>query len=212
VNTLVFVLLGVTLAFALLDWWAVESRKVTAERIAKPATLVTVIALAHAIEPASEHVRGLIVVGLVCGLVGDVLLMLDKFVPGALAFLVGHVFYIVALTGAGFNGMIAAITAVCCVPFVFLVGSRIARGAARKKSVLGPIVIAYQCVIVAMFSLSVGSQAPLMAVGAGLFVVSDSLLGWNRFVAPLPHGRLATHITYHVAQTLIALSLVSLGA
>jgi hypothetical protein len=35
--------------------------------------------------------------------------------------------------------------------------------------------------------------------------VSDSFLAWNKFVAPLPYGRLRVIVSYHVGQVLIVL-------
>jgi uncharacterized membrane protein YhhN len=46
------------------------------------------------------------------------------------------------------------------------------------------------------------------AVGAVLFLVSDTLLAWNRFIGPVPRGSLPVHVTYHLAQILLVLSLV----
>ena len=42
-----------------------------------------------------------------------------------------------------------------------------------------------------------------------LFVVSDTVLALNRFVRPIPTGDVAVHVTYHLAQGLLVLSLVS---
>jgi len=46
-------------------------------------------------------------------------------------------------------------------------------------------------------------------VGAALFVVSDTILAVNRFVRPIPHGDVAVHLTYHLAQGLLVLSLLN---
>ncbi len=45
--------------------------------------------------------------------------------------------------------------------------------------------------------------------GAAFFVLSDSVLSFNKFVAPVPCGKVIVMITYYVAQTLIALSSVN---
>jgi hypothetical protein len=41
-----------------------------------------------------------------------------------------------------------------------------------------------------------------------LFLVSDTVLEWNRFVRPVRSGPVAVHITYHQAQGLLVLSLL----
>jgi uncharacterized membrane protein YhhN len=50
--------------------------------------------------------------------------------------------------------------------------------------------------------------AILAAAGAGLFVVSDSVLAFQRFRHPLEWGRLLVLGTYFAAQGGIALSVV----
>jgi uncharacterized membrane protein YhhN len=45
--------------------------------------------------------------------------------------------------------------------------------------------------------------ALLASVGAYLFFLSDTILGWNKFVAPLRNGQLLVRITYQVGQGLI---------
>jgi uncharacterized membrane protein YhhN len=46
-------------------------------------------------------------------------------------------------------------------------------------------------------------------VGAGLFVVSDSLIAETRFVAPRRAGPVAIMVTYHVALLGLVLSLLT---
>jgi uncharacterized membrane protein YhhN len=43
-------------------------------------------------------------------------------------------------------------------------------------------------------------SAYLASAGAILLVVSDMLLGWNKFVKPVRRGRLLLMITYHLGQ------------
>ncbi len=54
-----------------------------------------------------------------------------------------------------------------------------------------------------MWATAIGVGAALAIAGATLFVASDAVLGWNRFVAPLPRGRLSTHVPYHLGQALL---------
>jgi uncharacterized membrane protein YhhN len=47
--------------------------------------------------------------------------------------------------------------------------------------------------------------AYLVSIGAVLFISSDMLLAWNKFVQPVRRGRLLLMVTYHLGQiTLIA--------
>lgn len=43
-------------------------------------------------------------------------------------------------------------------------------------------------------------------IGAVLFVISDSLIAFNMFYAPIPHSKLYVMVTYYLAQLGIALS------
>jgi uncharacterized membrane protein YhhN len=57
-----------------------------------------------------------------------------------------------------------------------------------------------------VLALNVGSLPA--GLGAVLFLASDTLLAWNRFLRPIPTGPLWVHITYHAAQGLLVLSLL----
>ena len=55
-------------------------------------------------------------------------------------------------------------------------------------------------------SKSGGVRSGVALVGALLFVVSDSVLGYNKFVAPLAHQKVAVMVTYYGAQICLAFS------
>jgi uncharacterized membrane protein YhhN len=42
--------------------------------------------------------------------------------------------------------------------------------------------------------------AYLVSLGAVLFVTSDVVLAWNKFVSPIRRGRLILMVTYHLGQ------------
>ncbi|MGE5138635.1 MAG: lysoplasmalogenase family protein, partial [Rudaea sp.] len=52
----------------------------------------------------------------------------------------------------------------------------------------------------------------LIALGASLFFISDSVLAWDRFVQRQAWGDLAVMVTYHLAQIAFAASLAFSGA
>jgi len=52
-----------------------------------------------------------------------------------------------------------------------------------------------------------GSSA-LAIVGAGLFFVSDALIGWTRFVGDVRWGRVLIMATYHLGQIGLVLGLL----
>ena len=48
-----------------------------------------------------------------------------------------------------------------------------------------------------------------VAIGAGFFMLSDTLLALNKFVSPLPLSQLWVLSTYYVAQVLIVRGMLS---
>ncbi len=61
-------------------------------------------------------------------------------------------------------------------------------------------VSAYLIVISTMVVVAVGTGEPWLIAAAATFYVSDAILGWNRFVAPVGWMPLAVMVTYHLAQ------------
>ena len=74
---------------------------------------------------------------------------------------------------------------------------------------LAGAVVFYALVISAMVFTAWSSAAWLAAVGAMLFAVSDWVLGYQRFVGPLPGRRLSVIMPYHVGQTLLIIGLAT---
>ncbi len=193
------------------DWWAVGRDRRGVEAVAKPAVLVALIAAAAALTPADGAVRTAMVVGLTLGLIGDVLLFLDWFIAGAAAFLLGHVGYLVAfLLVPQHTGTLVA-GAVLLGVLLSVVARPVVAGAGRRSRVLGVIVVAYLAVLGAVVVFGFGTANPLVMAGVTLFAGSDALLAYGRFVGPAPGGRVAVHVTYHVAQALLVLALPALA-
>ncbi len=195
---------------AVLDWWAVGTDRRGIERWAKPAVMVLLVAAAVLIPADSEAIRWAIVAGLVFGLVGDVLLFFDRFIPGAAAFLVGHLAYVVALLMVPQEPRGLLVGAVIVSLVAVFVGRRIVAGAWAKSHVLGGIVAAYMLVIGAVVILAVGSSSVVVEIAALLFLTSDALLAWARFVGPAPGGRVAVMVTYQLAQAGFVLAIPAL--
>ncbi len=209
-NGLTVVFLLLTGAVAVVDWVAVQRGNRRLEYLAKPATMVWLIAAALALDPIDGTARSWFVAALVCSLAGDIFLMLpaDLFVPGLASFLVGHLAYIVGLRflGSSAGGFLAAVVLVgLAVP---ILGTRIV-GAIRAgdEPEMALPVMAYMAVISVMV-VAAGASGVLLALGAAaLFYVSDALIAWTRFIADLRHGRVAVIVTYHLAQIGLVLAL-----
>jgi uncharacterized membrane protein YhhN len=205
-----FVLLSLTAVVAVCDWLAVSNGQRMAEYVLKPLVMVALIAVALTIDPSSDFARAMLVIGLLLSLVGDVCLMVpaDLFVAGLAAFLVAHVFYVIALIalGVSIGALIVGIALMGLVAVV--IGRRIVQGAASTDAALAGPVAAYIAVISVMVASAIGTGRFFAIVGALLFGLSDSVLGWTRFIADLPRGRVIVMVTYHLGQIGLVLALV----
>ena len=198
-----WVLLAVTLAFALSDWWATWADRADIRRLTKPATLAFLIGVAVTLTPVDPTIRTWMVIGLVLSLAGDVFLMLPEkwFVAGLGSFLLGHIAYIDGLQLAPRSWGWTAVGLAAVVVAIATVGRRVVQGvAAGDQSDMVVPVIAYLVVISAMVVSAFGTAAPWAIVGASLFYASDATLAWNRFLEQRRFGPLAVMITYHLGQ------------
>ena len=215
-------LLGVAAVAAVVDWWAVWAETPWArrvERVAKPATLAALIAVALVTPATTPSVRFPLLVALVAGLCGDVLLLPPgRLVPGLVAFLVGHIAYGVAFLSL--PGTIAWLLLGIAIAALVgaTVGLRLVR-AARSSGLHLPVG-AYLLGISLMAVVATRTGILAAIVGAWLFVASDSMLGGAEFVAGAAADgrarggarlRLGVITTYHAAQVLLVLALL-LGA
>ncbi len=195
-------LLVAALAVALVDWTAVAREHLGIEFVAKPAVMVALIAAVLSL-PDHTSLHTWMIVGLAFSLLGDIILMLPSgpFEGGLGAFLLAHVAYIVAFAQVDTNRTWLVVGVVVAVVGCAFAGSRIIRAAAAQGgTALGIAVALYIVAIATMAASGFGTGAALVAVSVVLFMVSDALLGWGRFVGKLPFERVAVHVTYHLAQ------------
>ena len=180
----------------------------------KPLATLLVVALALSLPAASPAYRWAVVAGLAFSTAGDIFLMLprERFVAGLLSFLVAHLFYIFAFT----IGVPLPAAPLLWLPFLAAGGGVVAVVWAGVPPGLRGAVIAYVLVIAAMAGQATGrwqvlggEPALAAALGAALFVVSDSILAINRFRAPFRAERVLTLGSYWIAQLLIALSITA---
>ena len=61
----------------------------------------------------------------------------------------------------------------------------------------------YACLICTMLVMALLQRSSLYALGAVLFVFSDFILAWNKFVEPVTYSRLLIMIPYYAAQWLL---------
>ena len=148
-----------------------------------------------------------IIAGLVFSMAGDIFLMLpsDRFVAGLVAFLVAHIFYIVA-----FMSEISTLIWWPLIP-LGLYGIVIYFILAPYLGKLKPPVLIYIVVILIMawltwerWSQTHQIRALLAYIGAILFIISDTILAINRFRGAFKPARILNLTTYFAAQCLIA--------
>ncbi|HTO99952.1 MAG TPA: lysoplasmalogenase [Anaerolineales bacterium] len=180
--------------------------------IFKPLTtiLIILVALLSGAFPADAYARA-VVLGLNFSLAGDVFLMLphERFMQGLVAFLLAHICYIVAFHGGaaarGFAWVLLGLLAFGAAVLAYLW-----KGVPPRMRI--PVLI-YMTAILLMASLAVGralgqpsAKTLSAALGALLFVASDSLLAINRFRRPFHPAQAFILGVYFAAQYLIALS------
>jgi uncharacterized membrane protein YhhN len=195
---------------ALGDWYSRWRLSPTLEYICKPGTLLALIAAALLLDPRHDAVRAWFVAALALSLVGDVLLMLPKeqFVGALGAFLLAHVCYIGGFVAEGLRAPAVVLAIVGTAVIIAPVARRVLRGVSANEPALRPPVVAYLVVIGAMLAVAIASGNPLAIVGAALFVTSDSMIAWSKFVAPFAAAPVAIMVTYHLAQAGFVLSLL----
>lgn len=184
--------------------------------IAKPLTTLCILAAAAcAWLPVSLRYRAWIVADLACSLAGDIFLMLpaDLFLAGLVSFLLGHLCFISALLGDSRLATRPLAWVIC----LLLGGANIALLWPSIPAALHPAVALYGLVLSAMGAQALGRAwfhagdalarpARRAAIGGLLFMLSDSLLAWNRFHSALPLTTLWVLGSYYAALWFIARS------
>jgi uncharacterized membrane protein YhhN len=139
-------------------------------------------------------------IALALSLLGDVFLMTprDLFVFGLVAFLGGHLAYVAGFAAGGLDhGLVLPLVVVGVA--ALLIVSRLLTGPRMTPQLRLPVAV-YVSAITAMAAFALASGAALAAVGAVLFMASDALIGWRRFVADAPWMPVAIIVLYHLGQ------------
>lgn len=195
---------ALSMATAVVDW-------TEAHRIFKPLTML--IALAVVARAPALTGRAWLLAALAGSLAGDVFLMFEGyFIPGLLAFLLAHLAYLGRLRLdapwlASRPALWAVVTAALLAYAVLWVGG-------LPADLRLPVAV-YVGAIGCMAAQAVGRATVLrdpaacvVASGAVLFMASDALLAFNRFVAPLPAPDWWVLGFYGAAQCLLVMGLL----
>jgi uncharacterized membrane protein YhhN len=180
----------------------------------KPLTTTLVIVLA-----ADTALRGhgsprryasLIIAGLMCSLVGDVLLMLpsDRFAAGLAAFLVAHVCFTGAFLSTGGTRATPRVAAAFATYLAALLAVLLPRAGtmAVPMAVYGVALVGMGWQATERWHAVRTGAAARAAAGGVCFVLSDSALAFDRFAAPFHAASLVIMTTYIVALWLLARS------
>jgi uncharacterized membrane protein YhhN len=202
----------IVFVFAILNWIAVEKKWRTVHYITKPVTMLAILFWVW----QSVGLGGSMIwftLGVVFCLAGDIFLMLpwDMFIFGLLAFLLGHICYVIGLNNmAPYINFYGIILIVILGLFIWWIYKKISAGLTMKgKTSLKVPVLVYSLVISLMVYSALmtwtrpdwpTAAALFASLGAMLFYVSDTMLALDRFVNPLSHARLKVMTTYHLGQ------------
>lgn len=199
--------------FAALEVLALRKNVPQLAYLAKPAVMVCLLLWLF----TTTGLQGQLLwfgLGILFSLAGDILLMisLDRlFIPGLIMFLLAHLSYLAGfqeqlLNPSGWSFILLFV--------VYLNGYRLLRriaGAMRAGGhdrLVRPVIV-YGLVISLMLYAALStifdpawstSAAFLVSGGAFLFYLSDLILAWNKFVAPVQNSRIDNILTYHLGQ------------
>jgi len=208
------------IGFALLEILAVWREWHRLEFIAKPAAMAALFGWL-ATSAGLDGPPLWFGVGLLFSLAGDVFLIrADRFfLPGLFAFMAAHLAYLVGfnlpLPGFSVWGLFLAVV-------IGLGAARLlrrvvagARASGQGAMVMpmtlygGALTLMLLSALLTLSNLAWETWASaLVALGAAFFFLSDNVLAWNKFVAPLPRGRLMNIITYELGQILLIAGVV----
>jgi uncharacterized membrane protein YhhN len=194
------------------DW---EERRQRSFFLLKPLTTLLIIGIAASIDWNDPYAKA-VLIALALSLCGDVFLMFGDgarasdraFIAGLASFLLAHVAFVVAfvhgLRVPDLPGWLAAV--------VFYAGALLFVLLPRAGALKLPV-LAYCLVLAAMVFAAAARHAALgdadslrALLGALLFMLSDSLLGWRRFVGRYRAAQALILSTYWSAIGLIAWS------
>ncbi len=208
--------------FAVLEALAVWKGWLKLELVAKPAVMLCLFAWLA----LTAGLHGALLwfgLGVLFSLAGDVALIFSDrfFLVGLVAFLFAQIAYVM-----GFNTPLPKTSAIWSLGMAVVLGVGAVRvirpivagvRAQGQPRLVAPVVV-YSVVITLMLLSALltlfrpewrSTPALLVSVGAFLFYLSDIVLAWNRFVAPIRRGRVLNIGLYHLGQIAIVAGVIS---
>lgn len=147
-----------------------------------------------------------ITLAIVCSAFGDVMGAQGNFLWQMSSFALAHIFliwyffhrisHINSMTSVK-NILLSTILVICVCAFALLmITPEVPNGILRNATTV------YAIIISIMLWCSLLQKDALYAIGACLFVISDMILGWNRFVDNIPYSTYLIMIPYYTSQLL----------
>jgi len=207
----IFLILSLIAAISGISAIIVESRNHVLFHFFKPFTTIILIVIAWAVPSSTPSVyQALVIGGLFASLAGDVFLLFPEryFIVGLGSFLLAHILYIFAFTTGLSDGLRYWVLLPLLIYgiIIYLVLNQ------GLESLRFPVIL-YILVILAMVwmaanrALIIGTTgATFVLIGGILFLISDSILAYNKFVRSFAFAQLLILGTYYVAQWFITSS------
>ncbi len=189
--------------FAFVFCYAVYAENDILRTVTKP---IPLIILLFSLKPDSKY-RKFIFAGFIFSLAGDVFLMkiIDQFIFGLAAFLIAHIFYIIA-----FRVRVKTFKFISSLPFYAIAVALAYYFYPHLGDMLVPVLV-YIFVIMTMvwrafLQKNFNKTAVYAFAGAVLFAVSDSNIAFTKFIQDYEYSKIVTIVLYWSAQFLIAKS------
>ena len=152
-------------------------------------------------------------IAMLCSAIGDYMGSCGNFIGQMGFFALAHIWIIVyfikryrtkvepdgKLTGKAKGYM--AMVLFCAAALLCIVYIKVLPGAPAGIEKIGAS--CYAVIICAMLTMGLLQRSSLYALGAVLFVFSDFILAWNRFVEPVPYRDYLVLVTYYLAEWLL---------
>lgn len=154
------------------------------------------------------NLRNIMILALVFSVTGDILLSLDDlFIQGLAAFLLAQLVY----TGVFFSQFTFSKSGLAWMAFVIIYLALASRFILPNAGDFTVPVLAYMFAI-GLMAISAGFRNDphflFVAIGAMIFVISDTTIAINKFVMPVEGARYIIMTTYYGAQLMICMGLV----
>lgn len=154
------------------------------------------------------NIRIFMVLALICSVTGDILLSMDNlFVPGLVAFLLAQVIYTGIFGKAATFSKKGALWGLMVITYMVIAGAFILP---KAGDFLIPVTV--YMIAISLMSIAAGFRNDphfmFVAIGAFIFMSSDTFIAINKFVTPFDGARYAIMTTYYAAQLMICFGIV----